>query len=516
MSRIVVNKHYSDSTQITADKFVNSGEIIISNEYGFEGIYILNTNGQAIKIGNKVTSGSTDSGSTEYVDAEFVKNYLRAQAYVTSAKTAEMLSVLEQALNERIDNIVIPEPSSGGSGYSPAEIVALNDKLNVLSASTEQHIAESVNDFQELNDRIDRLSGLTIEFLNEEQVKEVVQQEIAFLVSSADSMFNVLREIADWVTNDETGSAQLISDVAELKDAVSGLTEDLSITDGRVSELSGALGTHIAQNELDLQELSDKIDAIEIPEIPEQVSDEHIQEIAAQEVAKLVSSADSMYQVLQELADWVESDETGSAQLINDVATLNGEVEELSGSVITNQENISELSAETESLKNLVENLPIPSGSPVDESVIQALKDYIDEKIASIKYESDHVFLSRSQYYELVVNGSVVIDGKVHEYSDDIYYCIYDEQVPPTSGDSSYDYDEETGMIEISGDTEVTDGMLELAGAVLDGDGFVTINNVEPTPSDEPDVDEEGLVDVSNLPIDEDGFVELPNNWEII
>ena len=245
------------------------------------------------------------------------------------------------------------------------------------------------------------------------------------------------------------------------------------------------------------------------------------QEKFNQEVASLVTSADSMYQVLQELAEWVENDTTGSAKLISDVATLNEnvdelsssvinnaeKVDELSGSVIGNAEKINELSAETESLKSLVENIPIPSGSPVDESVIQALKDYIDEKIAAIKYESDHVFISRTQYYDLIANGSVVIDGKVHEYSDDIYYCIYDEVMPPSSGEPSYDYDEETGLVEISGNTEVTDGIAELSGAEIDEDGFVTISDVEPTPS-EPEIDSDGLLSVTSLPLDENGLIE--------
>ena len=414
MGRTVLNKHYDSAANITADKFFNRGEIIISNEVGNEGIYIINTRGDVVKIGYK---GGSESGGTipggDYITGQDLRDYLQNQAYMTSADTAELLSSIEVAiseLNNRIDNMVI---TSGG-------VVDLSDlytKVNAISATTEEHIGRSEREFQSIEDRIDALSGLTAEILTEEQVRDIVIGEISFLVSSADTMFDTLRGLADWIANDETGSAQLIADVTNLKDAVSGVTDRVSTLEDRVDSIEGGL---------------------------------------------------------------------------------------------------SELSAETESLKDLVENLPIPSGSPVDESVIQALKDYIDEKIASIQHENDHVFLSRSQYYELIANGSVVIDGKVHEYSDDIYYCIYDEQVPPTSGDSSYEYDEETGMIVISGNTEVSDGILELAGAVLDSDGFVTINNVEPTPSDEPEVDEEGLVDVSNLPVDEDGLVELPNNWEII
>ena len=287
------------------------------------------------------------------------------------------------------------------------------------------------------------------------------------------------------------------------------------IADG-LTELSGSVVEHIAQNEADLQELNEKVEAIEIPEIPEPVSDEHIRDIAAQEVAALVSSADSMYQALQELAEWIENDESGSAQLLADVG-------DLKDAVSANTNNINSLSAETEALKDMVENLPIPSGSSIDENVINALKAYIDEKIAEIQVKSDHVFLSRAQYRDLVYNGYATIDGEVHYYSDNIYYCIYDGGTPIDSGEtsgSSYDYDEETGVIEFSGDTVVEDGIVEIAASV-DEDGYVTITEAEPIPDEEPEIDDNDNLDLSDLTdgeVDEDGYLnlEVPNNWEII
>ena len=85
IERIINNKHYGDSTLITRDKFLSEGEIVISNEVGLEGIYILNTRGEVVRIGKG--GGSSESGSTEYVDAEFVRDYLRSHGYVTSAET---------------------------------------------------------------------------------------------------------------------------------------------------------------------------------------------------------------------------------------------------------------------------------------------------------------------------------------------------------------------------------------------------------------------------------------------
>ncbi len=201
MARIVINKHYNDSSLITPDKFKDAGEIIISNEYGFEGIYIVNTNGDVIRLGygggsseSGSTSGSTPSG--DYVDKTFLRDYLKAQAYMTSSQTASYVSAIERGLAE-------------------------------LSSGFTAHQAENIADFTELNERIDALSGITAEVVTDEHIRELASEEIAKIVDSADTRFDTLKEIADWIINDSTGAAELGNDVQELKNKVSGLTQDV-------------------------------------------------------------------------------------------------------------------------------------------------------------------------------------------------------------------------------------------------------------------------------------------------
>ena len=242
-----------------------------------------------------------------------------------------------------------------------------------------------------------------------------------------------------------------------------------------------------------------------------------------------------MYQVLQELAEWVENDTTGSAQLIADVGRLKDEVSANTSNLYTafeqiqgtremldvHQDDIDTLYERVEAVEDAIENIPSAvtpsSGSSIDEDTINALKAYIDAKIAEITRDSDHVFLTRAQYSEIISTGQVTIDGIVYYYSDDVYYCIYEQATPTPSGEtsgSSYDYDEETGMIEFSGVTEITDGVVEIAGSV-DEDGYVSIEEAEPIP-DTPDVDDEGFVEVGEDQVDDDGYINVPDNWEII
>lgn len=81
MGKIVINKHFDSKDQITSDKFVNKGELIISNQVGFEGIFIKNNNGEILYIGP--TEGTDiPLEYKKYVEA-FVDG--RLSGYITAA-----------------------------------------------------------------------------------------------------------------------------------------------------------------------------------------------------------------------------------------------------------------------------------------------------------------------------------------------------------------------------------------------------------------------------------------------
>ena len=83
MGKIVINKHFDSKDQITSDKFVNKGELIISNQVGFEGIFIKNNNGEILYIGPKEGTGTDiPLEYKKYVEA-FVDG--RLSGYITAA-----------------------------------------------------------------------------------------------------------------------------------------------------------------------------------------------------------------------------------------------------------------------------------------------------------------------------------------------------------------------------------------------------------------------------------------------
>lgn len=77
MARIIVNKHFPNSNEITDVAFspeFGKGEIIISNEVGSEALYIQNEAGNVVKV----TGNYSDISGTTTPDEikDFIKNYI--------------------------------------------------------------------------------------------------------------------------------------------------------------------------------------------------------------------------------------------------------------------------------------------------------------------------------------------------------------------------------------------------------------------------------------------------------
>lgn len=65
--------------------------------------------------------------------------------------------------------------------------------------------------------------------------KEYANGVIDTIISGAPAAFDTLKEIADWISSDETSSAKLISDIIDLQKNVAAVSNDLSIDISRVT-----------------------------------------------------------------------------------------------------------------------------------------------------------------------------------------------------------------------------------------------------------------------------------------
>ena len=70
--------------------------------------------------------------------------------------------------------------------------------------------------------------------------------------------------------------------------------------------------------------MDSRVDALEasISTLVGKDTGKSVRSVSAEEVAKIVNSADTRYDTLKEIADWIISDTTGSAQMANDISAL--------------------------------------------------------------------------------------------------------------------------------------------------------------------------------------------------
>ena len=82
-------------------------------------------------------------------------------------------------------------------------------------------------------------------------IRSVAAEEVAKIVDSADTRYDTLKEIADWIINDTTGSAQMANDISALK-AISADTRLVKLEDVSHSHTNKALLDTYTQTEVDL------------------------------------------------------------------------------------------------------------------------------------------------------------------------------------------------------------------------------------------------------------------------
>lgn len=195
MGRIVVNKHFDAISNITPESFVHKGEIIISNQVGFEGIYIKNNNGEIFYIGpSKGTGTDVPLEYKEYIES-FVNG--RLEGYVT-----------RNEFENAIKNIQI----------DPAQVrVIANEEISSALGiySTTEEVNEAINQ---------AINAIELPSVTTREIREIASEEIVKIVNSADSRYDTLKEISDWILNDTTGAVSMANDIQTLKAQLNALT----------------------------------------------------------------------------------------------------------------------------------------------------------------------------------------------------------------------------------------------------------------------------------------------------
>lgn len=268
MGRIVVNKHFDVKSNITPESFAHKGEIIISNQVGFEGIFIKNNNGEIFYIAP--TEGTGADVPLEY--KEYIETFVngRLEGYITQDEFNELIKNV-QIDPAQVRVIANEEITSALTVYSTTEEVnsaiaqAISD-LNIPSLegyATEQFVISKIAEAKLEGGDVDLTGYATEAWVNEqgfltehqdisgkqnviedlesirsgaslgatalqeiptEEIRKIAVDEVVKIVNSADSRYDTLKEISDWILNDTTGAASMANDIQSLKAQLNALT----------------------------------------------------------------------------------------------------------------------------------------------------------------------------------------------------------------------------------------------------------------------------------------------------
>lgn len=93
--------------------------------------------------------------------------------------------------------------------------------------------------------------------------EQLVADAVAEVVAGAESDFDTLKEVADWIASDKEGSAALQTTVSNHTESISTLTKDLGDLETKVDGDIANLTTHMSEASTALAEVDERLDILE-------------------------------------------------------------------------------------------------------------------------------------------------------------------------------------------------------------------------------------------------------------
>ena len=93
--------------------------------------------------------------------------------------------------------------------------------------------------------------------------EKLTADAVAAVVAGAESDFDTLKEVADWIASDKEGSAALQTTVSNHTESITILTGDLTELEAKVDEDIANLTTHMSEAATALAEVDGRLDALE-------------------------------------------------------------------------------------------------------------------------------------------------------------------------------------------------------------------------------------------------------------
>ena len=153
----------------------------------------------------------------------------RVDVLETSSHTHANKAVLDDITSAKVNawDTAKADAISSAKTYTDSAITALNLASTYEAKGTAQNLINGLKLAEtyakkEVESTISTLVGEDIG----KSVRSVSAEEVAKIVNSADTRYDTLKEIADWIISDTTGSAQMANDISALKAISAGTRLD--------------------------------------------------------------------------------------------------------------------------------------------------------------------------------------------------------------------------------------------------------------------------------------------------
>jgi len=271
---------------------IELGEIAVQHNDNEAALYVKKTNGEISKF-------IDETGVNAKIDAKVAVEKARAEGIESGL--SDKIDALEGSnhthSNKGVLDGVTAEKVAAWDGAVSKEHTHDNKALLDSYTQTEENLADAVAKKHEHTNKT-VLDGVTTE-----------------KVTAWDAAEQNAKNYADGLASNYDAAGAASTAEKNAKDYADSLAGNYEVAgaEGRASaytnaEIAKLSGVYATKNTVDTLVGSD--------------TDKSVRTVAAEEVAKVVAEAPESYNTLKEIADWIQNDTTGSAEMANDIKDL--------------------------------------------------------------------------------------------------------------------------------------------------------------------------------------------------
>ena len=213
------------------------------------------------KIGSINVDGSDGKNIAETIDGIYSSIADIVASQTALEKKDEELAVQIKKISDDLQFVTGGDSENEATlGEINAKILRLNEELNTLKESVNN--AASKSDVEKNSAAIEVLNGD-----GEGSVKKIAEDAaataVANVVAGAESDFDTLKEIADWIAADKEGSAALQTTVSNHTESINTINSNLGALESKVDGDIANLTSHMSEASTALSEVDGRLNALE-------------------------------------------------------------------------------------------------------------------------------------------------------------------------------------------------------------------------------------------------------------